>query len=77
MMDQISLQVADALEQPFPDGQFDLVWSMESGEHMPEKRKVSLFYSPSPKVVCLTTYATFRDCLPSCVTTWVAMHLLN
>nr|CAB3447624.1 unnamed protein product [Digitaria exilis] len=35
----VSLQVADALEQPFPDGQFDLVWSMESGEHMPDKSK--------------------------------------
>ncbi|XP_027353789.1 probable tocopherol O-methyltransferase, chloroplastic isoform X2 [Abrus precatorius] len=32
-------RVADALEQPFPDGQFDLVWSMESGEHMPDKAK--------------------------------------
>ncbi|CAN6280288.1 unnamed protein product [Urochloa humidicola] len=39
LSDQVSLQVADALEQPFPDGQFDLVWSMESGEHMPDKRK--------------------------------------
>lgn len=26
---------ADALNQPFGDGEFDLVWSMESGEHMP------------------------------------------
>ncbi|CAO2829345.1 unnamed protein product [Amaranthus hypochondriacus] len=34
-----SFQVADALEQPFEDGQFDLVWSMESGEHMPDKAK--------------------------------------
>nr|AGF92674.1 gamma-tocopherol methyltransferase [Zea mays subsp. mays] len=39
LSDQVTLQVADALEQPFPDGQFDLVWSMESGEHMPDKRK--------------------------------------
>ncbi|KAK3155011.1 hypothetical protein QOZ80_2BG0197730 [Eleusine coracana subsp. coracana] len=39
LSDKVSLQVADALEQPFPDGQFDLVWSMESGEHMPDKRK--------------------------------------
>ncbi|CAL5019043.1 unnamed protein product [Urochloa decumbens] len=39
VMGQVSLQVADALEQPFPDGHFDLVWSMESGEHMPDKRK--------------------------------------
>lgn len=37
---QVSFQVADALDQPFPDGQFDLVWSMESGEHMPDKKKV-------------------------------------
>jgi len=37
---QVSFQVGDALEQPFPDGKFDLVWSMESGEHMPDKTKV-------------------------------------
>jgi len=29
--------VADALAMPFADGTFDLVWSMESGEHMPDK----------------------------------------
>ncbi|XVE62333.1 hypothetical protein DITRI_Ditri06bG0109600 [Diplodiscus trichospermus] len=39
LADKVSFQVADALKQPFPDGQFDLVWSMESGEHMPEKAK--------------------------------------
>lgn len=32
-------QVADALELPFDDGSFDLVWSCESGEHMPDKRR--------------------------------------
>ena len=41
---QVSFEVADALNQPFPDGKFDLVWSMESGEHMPEKAKVWEFY---------------------------------
>lgn len=30
-------EVADALNLPFEDGQFDLVWSCESGEHMPDK----------------------------------------
>ena len=35
---QASFQVADALQQPFADNSFDLVWSMESGEHMPDKR---------------------------------------
>ncbi|KAL2329279.1 hypothetical protein Fmac_022706 [Flemingia macrophylla] len=36
---KVSFQVADALQQPFPDGHFDMVWSMESGEHMPDKAK--------------------------------------
>ncbi|WP_416670561.1 methyltransferase domain-containing protein [Egbenema bharatensis] len=31
--------VADALAMPFPDQSFDLVWSLESGEHMPDKRQ--------------------------------------
>ncbi len=30
-------QVADALNMPFADDSFDLVWSLESGEHMPDK----------------------------------------
>ncbi len=32
-------QVADALNLPFADQTFDLVWSLESGEHMPDKLK--------------------------------------
>jgi tocopherol O-methyltransferase len=32
-------QVADALNMPFPDQSFDFVWSLESGEHMPDKVK--------------------------------------
>jgi tocopherol O-methyltransferase len=31
--------VADALKMPFPDQSFDFVWSLESGEHMPDKRQ--------------------------------------
>ncbi|MBF2073825.1 MAG: methyltransferase domain-containing protein [Synechococcales cyanobacterium C42_A2020_086] len=34
-----SFQVADALALPFADNSFDLVWSLESGEHMPDKRR--------------------------------------
>jgi tocopherol O-methyltransferase len=30
-------EVADALDTPFPDQSFDFIWSMESGEHMPDK----------------------------------------
>jgi tocopherol O-methyltransferase len=32
-------EVADALNIPFKDNNFDLVWSLESGEHMPDKTK--------------------------------------
>jgi tocopherol O-methyltransferase len=31
--------VANAQEMPFEDNSFDLVWSLESGEHMPDKTK--------------------------------------
>ncbi|MEB3338062.1 MAG: methyltransferase domain-containing protein [Leptolyngbyaceae bacterium] len=34
---QAQFQVADALNLPFGDRSFDLVWSLESGEHMPDK----------------------------------------
>lgn len=37
--DKASFQVADALDMPFDDDSFDLVWSLESGEHMPDKQK--------------------------------------
>jgi tocopherol O-methyltransferase len=32
-----SFQVANALAMPFANDSFDLVWSLESGEHMPDK----------------------------------------
>jgi tocopherol O-methyltransferase len=37
--DRLEFKVADALQMPFEDNSFDLVWSMESGEHMPDKRQ--------------------------------------
>lgn len=37
--DRAIFKVANALEIPYPDDTFDLVWSLESGEHMPDKVK--------------------------------------
>ncbi len=37
--DRVRFEVANALEMPFEDNTFDLVWSLESGEHMPNKTK--------------------------------------
>lgn len=34
---QVSFEVADALNMPFADDSYDLVWSLESGEHMADK----------------------------------------
>ena len=31
--------VADALQMPFADGSFDLAWSLEAGEHMPDRQR--------------------------------------
>lgn len=39
LADRTSFQVADALAMPFADNSFDLVWTLESGEHMPDKQQ--------------------------------------
>ncbi len=36
---KVSFQLANALVMPFADSTFDLVWSLESGEHMPNKEQ--------------------------------------
>ncbi|HEY9610742.1 methyltransferase domain-containing protein [Allocoleopsis sp.] len=39
LANEVQFEVADALDMPFADDTFDFVWSMESGEHMPDKTK--------------------------------------
>lgn len=36
---QVNFQVANALETPFESNSFDLIWSLESGEHMADKKQ--------------------------------------
>ena len=37
LSDRAQFLVADVLNTPFPDEHFDFIWSMESGEHYPDK----------------------------------------
>lgn len=63
LSDQASFQVADALDMPFDDNSFDLVWSLESGEHMPDKENFvsELFRVAAPGGrILLVTWVT-RD----------------
>lgn len=39
LSEHVHFHVADAMDMPFPSNQFDLVWSLESGEHMPDKQQ--------------------------------------
>lgn len=37
LSDRVANVVLDALDMDFPDGSFDIVWSLESAEHIPDK----------------------------------------
>jgi tocopherol O-methyltransferase len=37
LIDESECRLALSLHTPFPDAQFDFIWSMESGEHYPDK----------------------------------------
>ena len=58
LSDKTSFQVADALDMPFEDNSFDLVWSLESGEHMPDKEKfvneLVRVVEPSGRIIIVT-----------------------
>ncbi|MBC7882150.1 MAG: methyltransferase domain-containing protein [Anaerolineae bacterium] len=54
----VGFQVCDALDMPFADEQFDLVWSLESGEHMSDKaeflRQCFRVLKPGGKLIFVT-----------------------
>lgn len=58
LSDCTHFQVADALNMPFENNTFDLIWSLESGEHMPNKPQfVSELFrvvKPGGKIIVVT-----------------------
>jgi tocopherol O-methyltransferase len=63
---QTDFKVADALDMPFDDESFDLVWSLESGEHMPDKRLFlqECFRVLKPGGTLIVATWCHRSCLP-------------
>ena len=55
---KLNYQVADALNMPFANNSYDLTWSMESGEHMPDKQKfineLVRVTAPSGRIILVT-----------------------
>lgn len=76
MGSKVNYQVADALHQPFRDGQFDLIWSMESGEHMPDKaqfiNELTRVCKPGGKILIVTWC---HRCVP-CTMSLPLIHFL-
>ncbi|MCM1985070.1 methyltransferase domain-containing protein [Lyngbya confervoides] len=64
LKEHVQFHVADALAMPFADQSFDLVWSLESGEHMPDKqqflRECCRVLKPGGRLVVATW--CHRDC---------------
>lgn len=82
MGDTASFQVADALQQPFEDNSFDLVWSMESGEHMPDKARfvgeLARVCMPGGRIIIVTwchrsAVALLHTCLPALCTSFITL----
>jgi tocopherol O-methyltransferase len=79
LSDKVSFQVANALKQPFPDNHFDLVWTMDCGEHMPERGKFisELVRVAAPGATILIATWCHRDLAPSekSLQPWEKQHL--
>jgi tocopherol O-methyltransferase len=67
-----TFQVANALHTPFADQSFDFIWSMESGEHMPDKvgflRECYRLLKPGGKLLMATWCHRSTDSLAGSLT---------
>jgi tocopherol O-methyltransferase len=76
----LHFQVANALHTPFADQSFDFIWSMESGEHMPDKvgflRECYRLLKPGGKLLMATWCHRSTDSLAGPLT-WTEHQQLN
>lgn len=79
LADRATFQVADVLHTPFADEQFDLIWSMESGEHYPDKaqffKESYRLLKPGGKLLMATWCHRSTDSLAGRLTTSEKQHL--
>ena len=77
--DRVRFEVANALEMPFQDDTFDWVWSLESGEHMPDKSKFLAecyrVLKPGGKIILATWCHRETDSLAGNLTVNEIAHL--
>ncbi|NER79117.1 MAG: methyltransferase domain-containing protein [Leptolyngbya sp. SIO1D8] len=79
LSDKAHFQVADVLQTPFPDHSFDLIWSLESGEHYPDKaqffRESYRLLQPGGKLLMATWCHRPTDSLAGDLTESEQWHL--
>jgi len=79
LSERVRFAVADALNTPYPDGSFDLIWSLESGEHMPDKaaflREMDRLLKPGGQVLLATWCHRPTDSLAGPLTADERRHL--
>ncbi|MEL6382367.1 MAG: methyltransferase domain-containing protein [Cyanobacteria bacterium J06626_18] len=79
LADRATFQVADVLNTPFADQQFDLIWSMESGEHYPDKaqffKESYRLLKPGGKLLMATWCHRSTNSLAGQLTTSEKQHL--
>jgi len=79
MGDRAQFLVADVLNTPFPDEHFDFIWSMESGEHYPDKgqffRECDRLLKPGGRLLMATWCHRSTDSLAGSLTESEQQHL--
>lgn len=81
LADRVHFHVGDVLQTPFEDAQFDFIWSMESGEHYPDKaqffRESYRLLKPGGRLLMATWCHRSTDSLAGDLTELEQIHLAS